>query len=87
MHQWTMQRLAQERDHELIRAAARVRAANEARGAGPVGSHTVNNRATRYLGELLIRTGWRLVGPESPTSGVRARLALPSSGAALVDSC
>jgi len=87
MHPWTMQRLAEERHHELIRAAARARASNEARGAGPGGSHPVNNRASRYLGELLIRTGWRLVGPDAPTSGVRAHLALRSSGAAWVDPC
>ncbi len=87
MHPWTMQRLAEERYHEVTRAAARARASNEARSAGPVGSHPVHNRATRYLGELLIRTGWRLVGTEAPSSGVRARLVLRSSGAALVDPC
>jgi hypothetical protein len=87
MHPWTMQRMAEERRHELTRAAARARASHAARGAGPAGSHMVNSRATRYLGELLIRTGWRLVGPEAPTSGVRPRLALRSSGAALIDPC
>jgi hypothetical protein len=87
MHPWTMQQLADERDHDLIRAAARARASTEAQTARPVGSHPVTNRATRYLGELLIRTGWRLVGPQSPSSDVRARLALRGSGAVWVDPC
>ena len=86
MHPWTFQRLAEERQHELVRGAARARASHEARRRGAAGSHA-NRRATRYFGELLIRTGWRLVGPEAPTSGARPRLTLPSSGAGLLDPC
>jgi hypothetical protein len=88
MHPWTMQhRLADERRHELIAAAARVQASRQARHAGPARPHGGDRRATRYLGELLIRTGWRLVGPDAPTSGARTRVALRSSGAALIDPC
>ena len=87
MHPWTMQRLAEERQHELVRGAARARASHGAGRRGPAGSHRGNRRATRYFGELLIRTGWRLVGPEAPASGARPRLTLPSSGSALIDPC
>ena len=88
MHPWTMQRLAEERRHELIDAAARARAAHGARCAGSAGSTLSTRRATRFLGELLIRTGWRLVGarrtgerhpPPTWCSGARA--------GAIVDPC
>ena len=87
MHPWTMQRWAEERQQELVRAARAAETVHAARGAGPVGSHGTNRRATRYLGELLIRTGWRLVGPDGTAGGVRTRLALRGSGAAVVDPC
>ncbi len=86
MHPWTMQRWAQEHRHELMRGALCARASREARLAGPGGSAVVNRRATRYFGELLIRTGWRLVGTEAPASGVRPRLALRAPGS-MVDPC
>jgi hypothetical protein len=87
MHPWTMQRLAEERRHELSRDAARGRAAHEARRVGSAGSTLATRRATRFLGELLIRTGWRLVGPDAPASGIRPRLALRGSAGAIVDPC
>jgi hypothetical protein len=87
MHPWTLERLAEERRCELARAAARARAAHHARGAGSGGPLVANRRATRYFGELLIRTGWRLVGPDVPGTGVRSRLALRASGGAMVDPC
>ena len=87
MHPWTMQRLAEERRHELIADAARGRAAHEARRVGSGGSNLATRRATRFLGELLIRTGWRLVGPDEPVSGIRPRLALRGSAGAIVDPC
>ena len=87
MHPWTMQRLAEERCHEVLRAAARERALHEARRVGSVGSSVTTRRTTRYLGELLIRTGWRLVGPDTPSSGVRTRLALRGSVGATIDPC
>jgi hypothetical protein len=86
MHPWSMQRLARERQGELARAATSARASHEARQSGLGGAHPVNRRATRYLGELLIRTGWRLVGTEVPASGVRPRLALRAPGA-MADPC
>jgi hypothetical protein len=86
MHPWSMQRLAQERQGELARAALCARTSNDARQPGPGGAHPVNRRATRFLGELLIRTGWRLVGPEVPSNGVRPRLALRAPGA-VADPC
>ena len=85
MHLWTLEQLARERRHDLLREAACARASREARGATP--SHGTNRRATRLLGEVLIRAGWRLVGPEPPATGIRTRLALPSTGGAMVDSC
>ena len=86
MHPWTLQhRLADERRHDLAAAAARVQMSRGARRADPARPHGGDRRATRYLGELLIRTGWRLVGPEAPTAGTRARVSLRSSGAALID--
>ena len=66
--------------HELMREALCARASHEARLAGSGGSAAVNRRATRYLGELLIRTGWRLVGPEAPATGVRPRLGAAGPG-------
>lgn len=81
MHPWAMTRWADDRRCELVRAGAEARAVHEARRAVPGGGAVANRRATRYLGELLIRTGWRLVGPEAPASGVRPRLALRSRGA------
>jgi hypothetical protein len=45
MHPWTMQRLAEERRHELIRDAARGRAAHEARRVGSGGSTLATRRA------------------------------------------
>jgi hypothetical protein len=87
MHPWTLQRLAEERCHEVVRAAARERAVHEARRAGSAGSSSSTRRTTRYLGELLIRTGWRLVGPDTPTSGVRPRVALRGPTGAMADPC
>ena len=79
MHPWAMQRWAEDRRCELVGAATVARASHEARlaHAGPAAR---NRRATRFLGEFLIRTGWRLVGPESPAPGVRPRLALRAPG-------
>ncbi|HVA04475.1 MAG TPA: hypothetical protein VMU64_12110 [Acidimicrobiales bacterium] len=85
MHPWTMHRLADERRLELTRAAARGRCAHEARCLGSAGSMVPTRRTTRFLGELLIRTGWRLVGPDARASGIRPRLALPGSVGAIVD--
>ena len=87
MHPWTMQRLAEERCHEVLLAAARERAGLEARRVGSAGPSLTTRRPTRYLGELLIRTGWRLVGTDTPASGVRTRLALRGSVSATVDPC
>jgi len=87
MHPWTMQRLAREHSDELSQAAVRAQVLYEARCARRVGAPVINRKATRYLGELLIRTGWRLVGPEAPASGVRPRLLLRSTGGSLVDPC
>ena len=87
MHPWTMQRLAEERRHQLLCAAAQSRAAHESRCAGSGSSKGTNHRATRFLGELLIKTGWRLVGPEAPASGIRPRLAFRGSASAIVDPC
>jgi hypothetical protein len=86
MHPWMIERLAQERHHEMVQAASRARASHHPRGAGSAGAGVVNRRATRYLGELLIRTGWRLVGPEAPGSGIRSRLAFGGSTSAMVES-
>jgi hypothetical protein len=87
MHPWTMQRWAEERHADIDRAARAGEMVHAARRCGPVGSHGVERRATRYLGELLIRTGWRLVGPDRAAGGVRTRLALRSSAGAVVDPC
>jgi hypothetical protein len=86
MHPWTMQRMAQERSQELVRAALCARLTHEARSVGG-GLPPANRRATRVLGELLIRTGWRLVGPDAPASGIRPRLALRASGTSIIDPC
>ena len=85
MHPWTMHRLAEERRLELTRAAARGRCALEARCLAAATSTVPTRRATRFLGELLIRTGWRLVGPDAPATGIRPRLALRASPGAIVD--
>jgi hypothetical protein len=85
MHLSTLEQLARERRHDLLREAACARASHEARGAAP--SRGTNHRATRLLGEVLIRAGWRLVGTEAPASGIRTRLALPSTRGAMVDPC
>ena len=78
MHPWMMERLAQDRRTEL-RVAAGGPGPLDPPDPGRIGDPgAVNRRLTRYVGELLIRTGWRLVGPEAPTSGVRARLAYPA---------
>jgi hypothetical protein len=81
MHPWAMTRWADDRRCELVRAGAEARAVRDARCAVAGGATVAHRRATRYLGELLIRTGWRLVGPEAPASGVRPRLALRAPGA------
>jgi hypothetical protein len=87
MHPWTMQRLAQEHSDDLSQAAVRARALHDARGGQRGGAPVTKRKATRYLGELLIRTGWRLVGPDAPASGARPRLVLRSAGGSLIDPC
>jgi hypothetical protein len=87
MHPWMMQCLAEERRHELGDAARRARAWREARGARPAHLRIANHMVSRHLGELLIRTGRRLVGPEAPASGVRDRFAWRGSSGATADSC
>jgi hypothetical protein len=87
MHPWNMQRLAQEHSDELSQAAVRAQALHDARSGRRGGAPVIKRKATRYLGELLIRTGWRLVGPEAPASGARPRLVLRSAGGSLVDPC
>jgi len=86
MHPWTMHQLNEQRSQELLQEMRCARAVREARLARRCGSAVVNRKATRYLGELLIRTGWRLVGPDAPASGMRPRLALRAPGS-MVDSC
>ena len=76
VHPWMTQRLAEERQCELRRAAARLGAGCQARGAAAGGQRAAHTRVARYVGELLIKTGWRLVGPEPPVSDGRSRLAL-----------
>lgn len=87
MHPWMAERLADEHRRELARTASGVRVTPETPGWGAGGPHAVNKRAARALGELLIRTGWRLVGPDGPPSGVRPRFALRGSTGATFDSC
>jgi hypothetical protein len=87
MHPWTLQRLAQERRLEFERAAARASVSHATRRSGPAGATPRHARATRYLGEVLIRTGWRLVGPDSPATGVRGRIALRAPRGAAVGPC
>jgi len=86
MHPWMTQRMAQDRRRELARIASPLLASHETPRRRVVGAHAVNRRATRVLGELLIRTGWRLVGPDGPPSGVRPRLALRGSAGVTFDS-
>ena len=87
MHPWTLQRLAQDRRLEFERDAARASATHAARRVGPPGARPRHARATRYLGEVLIRTGWRLAGPDSPVTGVRGRIVLRGTGGAAVGPC
>jgi hypothetical protein len=87
MHPWTLQRLAEERSHEWERAARRAQVSHAARRAGPVGARPLRTRVTRSLGEVLIRTGWRLVGPDAPATGIRPRLALRSPRGAGIGPC
>jgi hypothetical protein len=87
MHPSTLPRLAQDRRREFEGAAARASALSAARRVGAGGATPRRARATRYLGEVLIRTGWRLVGPDSPATGVRGRIALRGPGGAAVGPC
>jgi hypothetical protein len=87
MNPWNIQRLAQQHSDELSRAAVRAQALHEARARRRGGAPVIKHKATRYLGELLIRTGWRLIGPEGPASGARTRLVLRSTDGSLVDPC
>jgi hypothetical protein len=86
MHPWMMQQLAQERRTELRLAAGSPRRLHLT-DPGSFHRGGANGRVARYFGELLIRTGWRLLGPEAPTSGVRSRLALPGPAQVRMDSC
>jgi hypothetical protein len=81
MHPWAMQRWAEDRQCELVAAAVHARAARQARLSRAGSTAPTHRAAARFLGEFLIRTGWRLVGPESPPPGVRPRLALRAPGA------
>jgi hypothetical protein len=87
MHPWMIQCLGEERRNDLGHAARRARASHEARRARAAPSRIANHTVSRHLGELLIRTGRRLVGPEAPASGVRDRFAWRGSPGATADSC
>jgi hypothetical protein len=76
-----MQRWAEDRQCELVAAAIQAQAARQARQSHAGSAAPTHRAATRFLGEFLIRTGWRLAGPESPAPGVRPRLALRAPGA------
>jgi len=77
-----MQQLARTRADDLCRAAA---ASGSHHGGRSPGATIPPRPVTRLLGELLIRTGRRLAGPEVPASGIRPRLALPGPGHAAHD--
>jgi hypothetical protein len=87
MHSWMMERLAQERRIELRGASVPSWSLHRAHPGGVGEARGTNRRVTRYFGELLIRTGWRLLGLEAPASGVRSRLALQGPAQVRMDSC
>ena len=77
-----MQQLARTREDDLRRAAA----SRAHRHVGPPhGTPMPARPVSRFLGELLIRAGRRLAGPDVPVSGIRPRLALPGPGRAAPD--
>jgi hypothetical protein len=87
MHPWMMEQLALERRIELSGASVRSWSPRRTNPGGVSEARGTNRRVTRYFGELLIRTGSRLLGPEAPASGVRSRLALPGPAQVRMDSC
>jgi hypothetical protein len=87
MHPWMMEQLAQERRTEMRAASDRSWSLHRGNPRGVGEARGTNTRVTRYFGELLIRTGSRLLGPEAPASGVRSRLALPGRARVRIDPC